>query len=67
MSVIFTQIKKAVLVRKLKEPFSVSNVNLICPGLIESSPSFLSKHAENNPGGYSAYFVRISRGKYKLK
>ena len=67
MSVIYTQIKKAVSVRKLKEPFSVSNVNLICAVLLDRSPSFLSKHAENNPGGYTEYFIRISRGKYKLK
>ena len=33
---------------------------------LSKSPAFLSKHAVGN-GKYSEYFIRISRGLYKLK
>lgn len=33
---------------------------------LKESPSFISKHCEGNPGGYSAMFTRAGRGLYKL-
>ena len=48
------------------QPFSVNDVNNRCSNLLLNSPSFLSKHAKGNPGGYTEYFVRMSKGKYKL-
>jgi len=33
---------------------------------LSKSPSFLSKHAKDNPGKYTEYFIRVSKGIYKL-
>jgi len=51
---------------KLKEPFTVGDVNINCKGLLIKSPSFLSKHRINNPGKYKEYFDRKERGKYSI-
>jgi hypothetical protein len=66
LSSIVTYIKKAVSSGRLVQPFTVSDVNKFCSGLLIKSPSFLSKHAKNNPGGYTEYFIRTSKGKYRL-
>jgi len=63
-SKIFEGIQLAIQNGKLKEPFSVSDVNAFCDNLLAKSPSFLSKHRKDNPGGYKVYFVRSSTGKY---
>ena len=34
---------------------------------LQKSKSFLSKHRVDNPKGYTEYFVRTGKGKYKLK
>ena len=59
-------ISEAVANKRLPQPFSVAIVNRNCNGLLEKSPSFLSKHAKGNPGNHTPYFVRVARGKYKL-
>lgn len=64
-STIFTKIQTAVNSGKLNEPFSVSDVNAVTNALI-NSPSFLSKHAKNNPKNYTVYFKRVKRGYYKI-
>lgn len=56
----------AVSTKKMVQPFSVKDVNNQCSNLLSNSPYFLSKHAKGNPGGYTEYFVRVSKGKYKL-
>ncbi len=33
---------------------------------LANSPSFLSKHALGNPGGYTVYFRRVCEGEYEL-
>lgn len=55
------QIKVAVRSGKVKEPFKSSDFHFL-----SSSPSFISKHAVGN-GKYTEYFIRVSRGLYKLK
>jgi hypothetical protein len=55
------QIKETIKEGKVKEPFKPKDF----PFLIKS-PSFISKHSVGN-GNYTEYFVRISRGLYKLK
>ena len=67
ISNLYETIKKAVVIGKLKEPFSVKDVNTNCNGLLNKSKSFLSKHSNNNPGNYSVYFFKVSKGKYKLQ
>lgn len=55
------QIRNAVSTGRVKEPFRFSDFSFL-----NNSPSFISKHAVGN-GKYTEYFVRISRGLYKLK
>jgi hypothetical protein len=46
----------------ITEPFSTKNFKFL-----KNSPAFLSKHAVGNPGHYNEYFIRVMRGRYKLK
>lgn len=56
-----------ILNSSLKEKsFSVKDINEICNDLLSKSPSFISKHCIGNPGEYSEYFKRISRGIYVI-
>ena len=55
------QIRQAVYSNTVTEPFKVKDFTFL-----KKSPSFLSKHAVGN-GRYTEYFVRVSRGLYKLK
>jgi hypothetical protein len=55
------QIKNAVSSGNVKEPFKSSDFSFL-----SNSPSFISKHAAGN-GKYTEYFIRVSRGLYKLK
>ena len=56
---------ESILNSSLKEKsFSVKDINEFCNDLLFKSPSFISKHCEDNPGGYSEYFKRVSRGIY---
>lgn len=64
-SFMFSMILKVIDNGCLKEPFSVGDVNRCCTTLMHS-PSFLSKHAVDNPGGYTPYFIRVEPGKYKV-
>ena len=63
---IYNSIKKCVSNGHLKVPFRVSDVNKCCNGILKKSPSFLSKHRVENPGGNTEYFVRVGIGLYKL-
>lgn len=63
---IATAINVAVANGKLRQPFSVADLNSACKNLLVKSPSFLSKHRQGNPGGYKAYFVQENKGKYSL-
>lgn len=65
-SKIATAINVAVTNGKLRQPFSVADVNSACKNLLAKSPSFLSKHRHGNPGGYTAYFVQENKGKYSV-
>jgi|TARA_B110000879_G_C11136816_1_gene498503 hypothetical protein len=65
-SKIFEGIQLAIQNGKLKEPFSVRDINAFCDNLLAKSPSFLSKHCKDNPGGYKVYFVRSFEGRYCL-
>ena len=55
------RIRNAVQSGNVSEPFKSSDF-----AFLRKSPSFISKHAVGN-GRYSEYFIRISRGIYKLK
>ena len=59
-------INVAVTNGKLKQPFTVSDVNFAWKNLLAKSPSFLSKHRQGNPGGYTVYFLQDKKGKYSL-
>jgi hypothetical protein len=65
-SKLFTSINLAVTEGKLKEPFSVNEINITCDNLLAKSRSFLSKHRKGNPGGYKVYFVQDKNGKYSI-
>jgi hypothetical protein len=55
------QIRDAVRIGKVKEPFKSSDFHFL-----SRSPSFISKHAVGN-GKYTEYFIRVGRGTYKLQ
>jgi hypothetical protein len=52
---------------RLPEPFNVRAFRTACPGLAATTyPTFLAKHAKDNPGGNSTRFKRVSRGWYRF-
>jgi hypothetical protein len=59
-------IRKAISKGVLTNRFTVADINRCCKNLLLKSPSFLSKHCIENPGGYKAYFKRVSKGVYTL-
>ncbi len=63
-SLIFETIFNSYLSGILTEPFSVKDINRFCNNLLIKSPTFISKHCEGNPEGYTEYFKRTSKGKY---
>ena len=65
-SKIANAINAAVTNGKLRQPFSVADVNSACENLLVKSSSFLSKHRKGNPGAYTVYFVQEKNGKYSL-
>lgn len=54
-------IKEEISKENIKEPFRSSDLKCL-----EKSPAFLSKHCVGN-GKYNEYFIRVSRGLYKVK
>ena len=60
-------IRNGIQTKKLTQPFSVDDVNQACNNLLVKSTAFLGKHAVGNPGGYTEFFIRNSKGKYSLK
>jgi hypothetical protein len=67
MSRIYNTIVKLVNNRRLREPFRVADVQAVS-SILDRSPSFLSKHAVDNPQGYTEYFRRVNNtpGLYRL-
>ena len=62
------EIYEAVRQGRLSEPFGAKAVKLACPGWPEGTyRTFLPKHAEGNPGGFTELFVRVARGLYRCK
>ena len=55
------QIKKYVELGKVDEEFKSTDFDFLV-----KSKSFLSKHAVGN-GKYNEFFIRVEKGKYKLK
>lgn len=55
------KIKKCVRKKSVKKTFRVADFYFLI-----QSKSFLSKHCDGNPGNNTAFFVRISRGLYRL-
>lgn len=51
-------------VKKIGERFRAADVNAALG--IDWAGTFLPKHREGNPGGYTVFFVRISPGLYRL-
>ena len=52
---------------RLEQPFRGSDVERACPGWGKRTYRvFLGKHRVGNPGGYTAYFVRVSPGLYRM-
>lgn len=58
---IIERIRHVVNSNTVSQPFKVGDFDFL-----KRSPSFLSKHAVGN-GKYTEYFVRVSRGLYKLE
>ena len=68
MSRFMNDIRRAVSEGRLEEPFSGSDVERACPGWGKRTYSvFLPKHRVGNPGGYTAYFIRVDAGLYRLR
>ena len=69
MSRIYKAICKAIEDGKLKEEFNAEDCRRTIEGFAKSTFStFLPKHRKGRPGSvkYTEYFVRCSRGRYKL-
>ena len=62
---IYETIVQLVVEGVLAQPFSVASIKEVSE-ILDRSPSFLSKHAMGNPGGYTEYFVRMGEGLYLL-
>ena len=64
---VYRAVVRAVKRKSLMEPFNAKEFRKACPGFADSTyGTFLGKHEENNPGGNSRLFKRVSRGVYKL-
>ena len=64
---VYKSIVNAIRKGLLKEPFTSADFKNACQDLGDGTyNAFLAKHEENNPGGNSKLFKRVSRGKYKL-
>ena len=61
MSQLFNKILARVRTNRVAQPFKPSNFSFL-----SNSPSFLSKHCIGNPGEYTPYFIRVSRGNYRI-
>ena len=64
---VYAAIITAVREKKLNESFTSSDVHRACPELNTRTPGILlSKHAKDNPKGYSEMFEKIGRGPFRL-
>ena len=67
MSRFMQDIRRAVNEDRLEQPFRGPDVERACPDWGKRTYGvFLAKHCVGNPGGYTAYFVRVERGLYRL-
>lgn len=67
MSWFMRDIRRAVREDRLAQPFRASDVERACPGWGRRTYRvFLGKHRVGNPGAYTAYFVRVEPGLYRL-
>jgi len=62
---IYKTIRRLIREGILAEPFRVDSVQRVS-NVLARSPSFISKHAIGNPGGYTEYFERVGPGLYRL-
>ena len=63
----YETIANAVADGTLTEPFGSSDLKTACPKLNHvTCETFLAKHAEGN-GTYTEKFVRVKRGRYRMK
>jgi hypothetical protein len=53
---------------RLPSVFSAADVRRSCPNWGDLTyDRFLSKHAVDNPGGNTKLFIRVARGRYRLR
>ncbi len=59
----YQAIAAAVKAKRLREPFGEADFRTACPRLGEGTyHAFLHKHCQDNPGGNSELFIRVSPG-----
>ena len=65
---ILSHIQQAVSTGVLAQPFRWRDVMNAIPAFNDGKTrsAYLSKHRDNNPGGYRRYFTRIGTGLYRL-
>ncbi|MBW2566393.1 MAG: hypothetical protein JRE24_05835 [Deltaproteobacteria bacterium] len=64
----YRSIVDAVTQGRLEEPFSADDFREACSGFAyETYRTFPYKHRVGNPGGYSALFVLVAPGRFKLR
>jgi hypothetical protein len=64
---VYACILKAVISRKLKEPFTKDEFRHVCPNFKEGTyNAFLWKHRVGNPGKNTELFIKVARGRFKL-
>ncbi len=59
------RIRAAVRAGRLREPFTPADVNRILG--IDWAGVFLPKHRVGNPRGETELFIRVGRGRYRLR
>jgi len=59
------KIREAVGAGRLLRQFTPADVNKLLS--IHWAGTFLPKHRQGNPGGYTALFIRVSSGVYRLR
>lgn len=67
MSKRLKEIKEAIRIGKLVEPFGKRDLERACPGWSKGTyNAFLGKHRDGTPGNYKEYFQRVAPGKFRL-
>lgn len=64
---VYGEIVKAINERRLREPFTTSELKKACPYLNKNTcNTFLSKHSIGNPYHNTELFERLEDGRYRL-